>query len=68
MQDDFDDGGMGLPDDEMTGGSELPDLEIGGEGETDLDAEHGRRARRPAERWCARPRICGPATKGSWFT
>ena len=38
MQDDFDDGGMGLPDDEMTGGSELPDLDIGGEGETDLDA------------------------------
>ena len=41
MQDDFDDGGMGLPDDEMTGGSELPDLDIGGEGEIDLDAEHG---------------------------
>ena len=41
MQDDFDDGGIGLPDDEMTGGSDLPDLDGGAETEIDLDAEGG---------------------------
>ena len=36
MQDDFDDGGRGLHDDEMTGGADLGDLEPGGETEPDL--------------------------------
>ena len=41
MQDDFDDGGIGLPDDEMAGGADLPDLDAGAETEIDLDAETG---------------------------
>jgi hypothetical protein len=47
MKNDFDEGGMGLPDEEMTGGSDLHDLDTGAEGEIELDLEGGERTGRP---------------------
>src|ERR1700691_6259992 len=47
MKDEFDDGGMGLPDEEMTGGSDLHDLDTGTEGDVELDLEGGERTGRP---------------------
>jgi hypothetical protein len=43
MKDDFDDGGIGLPDDEITGGSDLADMESGSESEVDIDLDNERR-------------------------
>jgi hypothetical protein len=48
MQDDFDDGGVGLPEDDMTGGSDLADLDAGAEGDIDLDMEIGGLSGRPS--------------------
>ena len=47
MKDDFDDGGMGLPDEEISGGSEMHDLDAGAEGDIELDLEGGERTGRP---------------------
>ena len=47
MKDEFDDHGMGLPDEEMTGGSDLHDLDSGAEGDIELDMEGGERTGRP---------------------
>src|ERR1700676_923689 len=47
MKDEFDDHGMGLPDEEMTGGSDLHDLDTGAEGDIELDMEGGERTGRP---------------------
>src|ERR1700732_4338434 len=47
MKDDFDDGGMGLPDEEISGGSELHDMDSGAEGDIELDLEGGERTGRP---------------------
>jgi hypothetical protein len=47
MKDEFDDHGMGLPDEEMTGGSDLHDLDSGAEGDIELDLEGGERTGRP---------------------
>ena len=41
MQDDFDDGGMDLPDDDLTGGGEIGDLEHGDHEGVDLDMGAG---------------------------
>jgi hypothetical protein len=38
MQDDFDDGETGLPD-EVGGGAELPDMETGGEADVEIDLD-----------------------------
>ena len=38
MQDDFDDGETGLPDD-VGGGAELPDMETGGEADVEIDLD-----------------------------
>ena len=46
MKDDFDDGPLGLPDDEMAGGSELPDLDSGGEVDVEIDLGGGEPAGR----------------------
>jgi hypothetical protein len=48
MKDEFDDHGMGLPDEEMTGGSDLHDLDAGSEGDIELDLEGGERTGRPS--------------------
>src|SRR5881394_3512925 len=48
MQDDFDDGGMDLPDDDLTGGGELGDLEHGGEEGADLEMGGGEPKGRPS--------------------
>jgi hypothetical protein len=48
MKDEFDDHGMGLPDEEMTGGSDLHDLDTGAEGDIELDMEGGERTGRPS--------------------
>ena len=48
MKDEFDDHGMGLPDEEMTGGSDLHDLDTGSEGDIELDLEGGERTGRPS--------------------
>src|ERR1700681_1331735 len=48
MKDEFDDHGMGLPDEEMTGGSDLHDLDAGSEGDIELDLEAGERTGRPS--------------------
>src|ERR1700681_4093351 len=48
MKDEFDDHGMGLPDEEMTGGSDLHDLDTGSEGDIELDMESGERTGRPS--------------------
>ena len=58
MQDDFEDGGMGLPDD-VSGGGELPDMDPGGEGDVEIDLDSAlepgpaerRRSRRDAQVW-----------------
>ena len=47
MQDDFEDGGMGLPDD-VSGGGELPDMEPGGEGDVELDIDSALEPGRPS--------------------
>ena len=53
--DDFDDdGGMGLPDDDLTGGPELGDLDEDGE-DAELDLEAGDEPAAP------RPRAASPA-------
>ena len=36
MQDDFDDNGMGLPDDEIGGGADAGDMDTGGDADLDL--------------------------------
>jgi hypothetical protein len=48
MKDEFDDHGMGLPDEEMTGGSDLHDLDAGSESDIELDIEGGERTGRPS--------------------
>src|SRR5713226_1338270 len=48
MKNDFEEGGMGLPDEEITGGSDLHDLDTGAEGDIELDLEGGERTGRPS--------------------
>ena len=47
MQDDFDDGGMGLPDD-VAGGGELPDIETGAEADVEIDLDSAMEPGRPS--------------------
>ena len=63
MQDDFDDGGMGLPDDEVAGGSEVPDIDAGDETDAALGMggePGGRLSGRARARASSGPRKAAP--------